>query len=487
GPQPRRTARLGFPDRPLGRTDEMLRRCELADAQLIWAQRRLVLEKAVQDQRISMEHYRRQTMCRLYEGAQDFNAASVWERERMLLGMHTPNVGTIPTPFKKWLRFSNQLATALEKYEEFRAQEAEFQAKYDDALRDLTPLLNKVAELKALARANVKICTGSFVTSRSGGLSDFDDPEAELEYRVQLLKGELLGHRCSIEMANRFVAGIRAEIANPYQKWSDFLSRAQWAVQSGEACSAGRFKTLWEDMERSVAESFGSMQAMQACLNTDRQRRIVGDIFGLSMALEELDGLIADAAAQVEACDKAAAPRTIAKAREILASTPCKNRTGGRTATLNGLEELLALPECGVAEAAGGYIVRITGSGYIPHWAGGSSFTSGYHDILIEMASDATQADLLARLREIRANYLGDPCKIDIPAIPGLVKTPVAWETGPFVEAIAGPVARLRNMPDPELEDTWNVVSDYDEATGKWTGPNVTELRRGACKPGIRQ
>lgn len=467
------------PNRPLEATDEMLRHCELPDAQVAWAARRAGLEQKIADARTSMEFYRKKTWCQLTRGSQDFDNMSAAEKQHLIFG--SGPLGTLPTPtnYERWERYRKTLDRALVEYEEFREQQATFQGKYDKRRSEITPLLRESAALQGLARANVRKCTGTFVTGRtlSGGPSG---TIAELDARVLDLKARMLGAGCSIPMANKFISGIQNEIENPYLKWARFLSQAQLDLATGRACSARGAANLQTNFSTAVNESFGSVPDMQACLNTQQEKDVVRDIFSLSIALENLDMEISKAGQYVASCNPASGRNAISNARKLLADVPCGSLTGAgtRSQLLDELAAKLAQHNCASDEAdpqvsTGPFqlVYRVTGSGFIPHYAGGSYITSGYHDVAVQIEGELSEARFGEILKDAQEKYTTDPCDAQVPAIPGLNKTPVIWQQGPQVEFVYGPSP---SGDAPPLEDTW--------AHEEGDGPSLSELRSLACR-----
>lgn len=467
------------PNRPLEATDEMLRHCELPDAQIAWAARRAGLEQKIADARTSMEFYRKKTWCQLTRGSQDFDNMSAAEKQQLIYG--DGPLGTLPTAtnYERWERYRNTMYRAVAEYEEFRENQAAFQNKYDKRRADLTPLLRESDALRRLARANVRKCTGTFMTETplgGGGSATI----SELNARVLDLKARMLGEGCSIPMANQFISGIKNEIANPYLKWMRFLSQAKLDMATGRACSPRGAAALQTGFSAAVSESFGSIPDMQVCLNTRQEKDIVGDIFSLSIALETLDAEIAMAAQHVASCSPSSGQNNIANARTMLAALPCGSLSGAgtRSQLLDDMAAKPTQPNCGASMVeeepyTGPFqlIYRVTGSGLVPHYAGGSYITSGYHDVAISIEGELSEARFSQILTDARETYDTNPCEAQIPAIPGLNKTPVIWQTGPQVEFIYGP-APTGNAPP--LEDTW--------AHEKGDGPALSELRSLACR-----
>ena len=113
------------------------------------------------------------------------------------------------------------------------------------------------------------------------------------------------------------------------------------------------------------------------------------------------------------------------------------------------------LPEAGekpVPEAVW-LIINVAGSGYTPHWAGGSTFYSGSHD---QMFVVRRGQDPMAAIEEYRLALIGDPCEKDIPAIPGLTNRPTFWDSGPQITILdVGPFMNEWDARAYTFRDTW--------------------------------
>lgn len=460
------------PSRVLAETDEMLRHCELPDAQMVWAIRRADLEKKIADARINMQFYRKKTWCQITRGSQKFDQMSINQKQQLLYGQSQTN-------FTTWVNYRDAKDNALSRYNKFRVAQEEFQNKYNARRAAIAPLLREAADIQGVARANVRKCTGTFVTPRTLN-SGPETVEENLNAQAFDLKARMLGAGCSIPMANQFIDGIKTEIKNPYRKWADFLSQAEIDISTGRACSAEGANSLQTNFNRAVQDSFGSIPDMQVCLNTAGEKAVVRDIFLLSVDLENLDQKIALASKHVAACNVPNAKTAIAEAQTALSQLPCGNLSGAnsRNKLLNVLTKKLAQPQCGAqrltdtADPGPAHLIyRVTGSGFVPHYAGGAYVTSGYHDVAVVLEEPPTNASLDKILRDAYKKYASDPCEAQVPAVPGLHKTPVIWVTGPQVEFIYGPAPEAE--PDL-LENTW--------AFEEGDGPSLSELLGAACR-----
>jgi hypothetical protein len=323
------------PDRPLGGTNEMLRQCKLTDAQVVWAARRAALEATIADARISMEYYRRQTYCELTMGARDFDGEMSPPEKRTLIegssgGLLDPRLDRpVATGFQKWQRYVRNFNRALKAYDEFRKKEADFQSAYRPRAEALKPLLKEAEELRQLARANMRICTGGFpAQSTIDAKWTGDGVDKELRWRARELKSRIFGMGCSDEIADSVIDPIESEIDNPSKKWADFLASADLRILMGEVCSASAAEALNADFHKAVSESFGSIPAMQSCLKTEEEKRKVAFVLESVSKLDSLDDAIANAAKLVETCDQSAAESAIARANALLDTSFCAQNTG---------------------------------------------------------------------------------------------------------------------------------------------------------------
>ncbi|MBN9670087.1 hypothetical protein [Roseibium aggregatum] len=467
------------PDRPLGGTDELLRQCNLGDAQVIWATRRASLTTAVADARISMEHYRHLTYCQITAGSQSFDTMSIRDKTYLLEGHDMAGQRkSHVTHFQKWARFQRDYERAHLAYSDFLKKEAAFKEKFQARARELAPFLKRAKELEALARANIRKC--GILLAPNALISPLSDsPAEEMNHRIRDLKASLLGQGCSIPVANSVVSGIQFEVDYPYRKWSDFLSWAQYTLRSGRACSSHGFRQLHERYQTAVRESFGTAANMMSCLSGERERQIIADIDNFSGALADLDDVIGVLGKEVAACDKPKATDTLWKAHALLSDLPCASLKGvsSRNDLLLALSRKLQRPECGVAPAARPasqnlqVVYRVTGSGFIPHYGGASNFTKGHHDVLVTLKEPPTEASLNELLANVKDALTRDPCEAQIPAIPGQAKLPTFWASGPRIEFVLGPAPEIDRA---RLEDTWR----RDEQRG----PSFMELKKAACR-----
>ncbi len=161
------------------------------------------------------------------------------------------------------------------------------------------------------------------------------------------------------------------------------------------------------------------------------------------------------------------------EADRLLEGLPCKmNRARGARYRL--LARMRAQSEIGECRAKPGkhvLVARIIGSGHIPHYAGGSYYTEGHHDRVINLDEAPTLDDVGRVLQELYDYYEHERCDARIPAIPGLARIPVVWKTGPFIEITEHKIA-ADGTPPFELENTWKLDEGRD-------GPSLSELREG--------
>ena len=447
-----------YPDRELGRTKVMLEQCELADAQLVWSLQRISMEKEIADQRSRVNHYHHETMCSLTRGAINFDNASSPMKKLWL----------DQSDYHKWQGELQKHNEMVKKYISFRQKEAEFDKNYERALGKLTPFLDDAKRLTETVRANTRVCTSTI-------MSTVPISPDELKYKIDNLRSSMVGSGCSLKAAKSYTEPSLNALANAEYDWSRFIAEAKYALSSGTACTPENTRELYENLQLKMDSAFGGMRQMMEC-RPENDKQVVTNITKLTNELSLLDSIVTEAAAKIEACDPDKAKEKISQARKFLADLPCNSSKGAelRNRILTSLEIKADLPDCGNNSKPGDYILRIAGSGYVPHYSGGSWKTVGYHDQILSLTPEQNLAD---EMLSVLQHYKEDPCTAEMPAVPSQHKTPVIWQSGPKVEVILGPVAKLRNVPDLELENTWFL----DE---KSNHPPLTVLKDKACRGG---
>lgn len=119
------------------------------------------------------------------------------------------------------------------------------------------------------------------------------------------------------------------------------------------------------------------------------------------------------------------------------------------------------------------YLITVTGSGYIPHYAGGSFIKTGHKDIPVII--DSTQGGTFAQaFAKIRATWEAPPncSNVISDRIPLSEGPPRFWEKGPDVKKMAGPLTKAEF-------DTRTVTEEWKLAGSD--GPGFGELLKRFC------
>ena len=123
------------------------------------------------------------------------------------------------------------------------------------------------------------------------------------------------------------------------------------------------------------------------------------------------------------------------------------------------------------------FVLRVEGSGYIPHWAAGSWHTSGYYETWFRLPYDASIDDALTDHIESRYSQTHPGCdSFDGWRVLGPRSTPIVWSTGPQITVMEEGPFTLADGP----ERTWTTLdkSDWPRTDSKVT---VTDLRKAIC------
>jgi hypothetical protein len=191
----------------------------------------------------------------------------------------------------------------------------------------------------------------------------------------------------------------------------------------------------------------------------------------LSALVREADRSIAEARASHAACRPDDTRQRIAAARAVVARAACPAATGAR-ARLDDLARLEREkhPECERAAKLPDVVhvvVTVAGSGYVPHWSGGSWAVEGQDDLVLALRRDERLADRIAALEK---ELVGDPCRATSPSVSG-ARRPWFW-TGkkPQIGVKQGPETDRSRIAAGSLQDTWRIVHDH--------GPSLFELKR---------
>jgi uncharacterized Zn-binding protein involved in type VI secretion len=123
------------------------------------------------------------------------------------------------------------------------------------------------------------------------------------------------------------------------------------------------------------------------------------------------------------------------------------------------------------------FVIKVKGSGYIPHWSGGSWSTEGENE---EVFTLRRGQDLKTELKAYCEVLVDTPEEmVNPPAIPGQVKRPVFWNEGPEIEVISDKIFTYTEARIRALTDTWAVDQKSNH------GP-LSELKKRYKKRGCR-
>ncbi len=123
------------------------------------------------------------------------------------------------------------------------------------------------------------------------------------------------------------------------------------------------------------------------------------------------------------------------------------------------------------------FVLRVEGSGYIPHWAGGSWQTSGFYETWFRLPYDKPAEQTIANYIENRYSRTHPSCEsLDGWRVLGPRSTPIVWSNGPKVTVMDKGPFTLADGP----EQTWIMLegSDWPRTDSKVT---VTDLRNAIC------
>ena len=166
----------------------------------------------------------------------------------------------------------------------------------------------------------------------------------------------------------------------------------------------------------------------------------------------------------------AASASDAARARECARATESDN-TGGETQDGTAGSGTAPRPD------AVSFVIVLRGSGYIPHWAGGSWATAGENE---EVFTLKRGQDLKTELKAYCERLVGEPEKmVNPPGTPGQVVRPVFWDEGPEIEVITEKIIDYWAAKEKAVRDTW--VVDHDSNHGP-----LTELKKRYKKRGCR-
>lgn len=191
----------------------------------------------------------------------------------------------------------------------------------------------------------------------------------------------------------------------------------------------------------------------------------------LSTLAREADRAIADARVAHASCRPGDAGRPIAAARAAIGRTGCPGAIGAqrRLDHLAWLERQTN-PECERTARlpdAVFVVVTVSGSGFVPHWSGGSWAVQGQDDRLLTLKRDES---LTSRIEALKKELVGDPCRATSPSISGAHR-PWFWSgKEPQVGIKHGPEPDRTKIAPSSFQDTWHIVHDK--------GPSLFDLKK---------
>lgn len=416
---------------------------------------RLKLETMILRYRRDMAFYRHRTNCAWRE--QGLDGVSLYRQNQFLTGVYSP--------YKAWGRAQEDHQRLLELYESFRKDFSE--AKVNERRRVFEERLTRaVGEFRPHLERRIRDC------DRPGGGPSLEVLQAALWSKRQALAADACGEALQ-EAMDRLIA--RAD------RFLTLSNRANSALADLGVCRIGPARRMVEAevaATRGVRLSELEQMGMDACWGgspADALRRIEQRAAELAKELRGIDGLLQRLQRKALACDDQGLDplnRDIETALDALDCPIAHPAVASRRDRLGGLNDYLRHPECTPSEAPPAEVVfpvRISGSGFTPHYAGGSYVLDGHHDIRFRLPYGK---DARRTISEYRERFNTDPCKTEIPAIPGLSKIPVLFNGKPGMQVLSRPRAGSR-LPGVELENTWKSAEN--------DGPSLGELR-GGCR-----
>lgn len=128
------------------------------------------------------------------------------------------------------------------------------------------------------------------------------------------------------------------------------------------------------------------------------------------------------------------------------------------------------LPDGSPGPKSAFFIVKVAGSGYIPHWAGGSYEVTGSDQFIFELKRDE---DLQGKLTTYLSTIIPDICAIKNPG--GMISKnarPTVWNAGPQLTVTCGPFFDPKNIDKSMVRNDWKDIRD--------DAPHLGELRKRA-------
>ena len=115
------------------------------------------------------------------------------------------------------------------------------------------------------------------------------------------------------------------------------------------------------------------------------------------------------------------------------------------------------------------FVIKVEGSGYIPHFSNGSWERTGAHEESLTLRKDESLRNALKARRE---KYLGKPCKMSGPVVgAGAQELPTFWNAGPMITVTAGPFLNTSELYRyTQIDRTWKKLNKE--------GPSLNELKK---------
>ncbi len=431
-----------------------LEQCRFDDAVTRYEEAELKLRAAILRERRDMAFYRHRLGCQWLKE----NPSSVVDQEQLLEGPQSD--------YKYWRQARNTHDRLIGLYRGLRGdfeetelsrRRAEFERVVESELGELRTAidgaiascarpgeslpLDTLQDAVWAARARqVPMCHEAF-QAEADKLIRFADVFATLGNRARAFREDL--DACRFEQARDLV---QAEAA----RWGDPERRSDQLRAGLAACWNGGPEQALAALDRRTGEVLGAIRRADGLLQQLQRRTLDCDAEGVEPLNESIVG----------ALDAIGCP----VGHQLVAD---------RRGRYNGLNDYLHAPDCPAIVPLPDAVtvaVRISGSGYTPHYAGGSYQLSGHHDVRLTVPYGEDPRRAVAALRE---QFNTDPCETHIPAIPGLSKIPVLFNGAPGLKVLTAPEPGRYLADGIELSNTWKAAHD--------DGPSLSELKPENC------
>lgn len=440
-----------------------LQSCRFDDAEKNFEVTELKMKAAILRHRRDMAFYRGRTICSW--NAEQLDGSSAFRQANFL------RPANVVSPYELWERSKNSHDHLISSYLEFRRN---FRPAYvDNRKRAFEHLVEtRLGDLKKAVDDSIKAC------GRPGEALPLDTLQDVIWERSRSSDLGALSD-CKSEFRKR--ASRLGRFADTFFTMSN---RARVADDLLKACRIAPARKLIQEeinaLQSSPADSASPIQVgLSACWGGGPKAaldRLERRNTALQTRIRSIDGFLQQLQRKAMQCDGNDINPLNERIRQELDALECPlahEVIASRKTRLEGLNVHLGDPDCQVMEAPPEFIsvaIRISGSGYTPHYAAGSYILDGHHDVRLTIPYGKTP---LAALRDYRERYNSDPCKAEVPAIPGLSKIPVLFNGKPgiSVRTPAHPGRYLAGGID--LENTWK-ASARD-------GPPLSELRPKSC------